>query len=222
MKKLLFSALAIFLSVVAIALGQQVLSRNAVGYQHVTLTRGQLALIRHDFERLDTSLAVSNVFGSLPVGTRVYLWREDQLGYISIGRGPVGWGSPGSNELMRGRGVWVQVPSTAVSNEYQLFLMGEVPDRFTAPTTTVPILPGVKLVGYSYPVDIMWTNTTIARNAPVGSRIHTWSGSGYVTYGRGPVGWGAATNLVITPGQGFWVQWASGTNWTEPKPYTWP
>lgn len=221
MKKLLIVTLVI-LSVAAIAFGQQVLSRNAVGYQQITLTKGQLALIRHDFERLDTSLAISNVFASLPILTRVFLWNDSQTAYVSINRGPLGWGTQGSNELYRGRGLWALVPSTAVSNEYQVFLMGEVPDRFTAPTTTVSILPGVKLTGYSYPVDIKWTNTTLARSAPVGSRIHVWGGAGYSSYNRGPLGWGSGTNLVLTPGMGFWVQWGSATNWAEAKPYTWP
>ncbi|MBU1695206.1 MAG: hypothetical protein KKC51_14760 [Verrucomicrobia bacterium] len=221
MKKLLLVTLGV-LSVVAIAFGQQVLSRNAVGYQQVTLTKGQLALIRHDFEELDTALAVSNVFASLPINTRVYLWNDTQTAYINIGRGAGGWGTQGSNELYRGRGFWVLVPASAVSNEYQVFLMGEVPDRFTAPTTTVAILPGIKLVGYPYPVEMKWTNTTLAKSAPIGTRLYIWGGNAYSNYGRGPGGWGSGTNVMLTPGMGFWVQLASLTNWSEAKPYTWP
>jgi hypothetical protein len=221
MKKLLIVTLVV-LSVAAVAFGQQVLSRNAVGYQQLTITKTNLALIRHDFEPLNTQLAVSNVFASLPNGTRVSIWNKTQTGYINISRGLGGWGPDGSNTLSRGESCWVLIPSTAASNAYQVFLMGEVPDRFTAPTTTVTILPGMKLVGYSYPVDIKWTNTTLAKNSPVGTRISVWYGSSYSNYSKGLGGWGPGTNLVITPGMGFWVQLASGTNWAEAKPYTWP
>lgn len=222
MKKLLIVVLAVA-SIAAVAFGQQVLSRNAVGYQQVTLTKGQLALLRHDFEALDTPLAVSNVFASLPNGTRVSIWNATQTGYININRGLSGWGTAGSNILYRGQGMWVLVPASAPSNAYQVFMMGEVPDRFTAPSSTVSMLAGLKLAGYSYPVDIKWTNTTLARMAPSGSRISVWNGTGYSNYNRGLSGWGTSGNaLTLTPGMGFWLQWASATNWVEPKPYTWP
>ena len=221
MKKLIIVTLVV-ISVAAVAFGQQVLSRNAVGYQQVSLPKGQMSLIRHDFEELDTQLCISNVFASLPQGSQVNLWKEDQTGYITINRGLAGWGASGSNLLLRGRGFWVKIPSTAPSNAYQVFLMGEVPDRFSAPTTTISVLPGAKLAGYPYPVDIKWTNTTIAKAAPSGSKIHVWNGASYVTYNRGLGGWGSGTNLMITPGMGFWLQWGSGTTWTETKPYTWP
>lgn len=223
MKKLLVAALVV-LSVVAIAVGQQVLSRNAVGYQKVTLEKGKFAMARHDFETLDTPLVISNVFASLPAGSRVMLWKEDQSGYIVATKTILGtWGAAGSNVLARGRGFWVQVATTAPSNTYDVFMMGEVPDKFTAPTTTVNVLAGFTLTGYGYPTEIKWTNTTVAKSAPAGSTIFIWTGSNYVPYTRTVLGWtGGATNLLLTPGMGFWLRWASATNWAEGKPYTWP
>ncbi|HRZ13461.1 MAG TPA: hypothetical protein P5567_13515 [Kiritimatiellia bacterium] len=222
MKKLIIVTLVV-LSVAAVAFGQQVLSRNAVGYQQVTLPKGQLSLVRHDFEELDTPLTVSNVFASLPQNSKVYLWKADQSGYQTYTKAfGVGW-TGATNELERGRAFWVQIPATAASNNYQAFLMGEVPDRFTATNTTIPVAAGFTLSGYSYPVDQYWTNMSIAKMAPNNSKIHVWNGSGYVTYTKAfGVGWSAATNLVITPGMGFWLQWAAATNWNEVKPYTWP
>ena len=45
MKKILIIMLAI-LGIAAVAFGQQVLSRNAVGYQQVTLTKGEYSIVR--------------------------------------------------------------------------------------------------------------------------------------------------------------------------------
>ncbi|MBP7829357.1 MAG: hypothetical protein KA248_05525 [Kiritimatiellae bacterium] len=224
MKKLLIVMLAIA-SVAAVAFGQQVLSRNAVGYQQITLTKGVFSMVRHDFEDLDTPLAISNVFASLPTSSKVYLWKTDQSGYNTITKAALGgWGAGGTNILYRGSGVWVLVPASAVSNEYQVFLMGEVPDRFTAPSSTVGVAAGFTLSGYSYPVVQSWTNLSIAKQAPVGSKLYIWTGAGYDTYTRAALGgWGAAGNaLLINPGQGFWLKWANATNWSELKPYTWP
>lgn len=222
MKKIMAVTAAIVLAASLVAWAQQVLSRNAVGYQRVTLAKGSLSILRHDFEPLDTPLAISNVFAGLPLNSKVFLWRPDQSGYIIATRGLTGWGTDGSNILTRGRGFWVQIPVSAASNFYDVYLMGEVPDRFTAPTSVVAVAAGLTLAGYPYPVEIAWTNTTLAKMAPMGSKLFVWDGTNFIPYTRGLTGWGAATNLLVRPGMGFWLQWASATNWTEAKPYTWP
>ena len=224
MKKLIVCALVV-LTIASGAIAQQVLSRNAVGYQQITLTKGVYSMIRHDFEALDTALAVSNVFASLPTSSKVLFWKEDQSGYVQLSKAAIGgWGAGGTNILYRGRGAWVLVPAAALSNQYQVFLMGEVPDRFTAGTSAVSVANGFTLAGYPYPVETKWTNTSLAKQAPVSSKLMIWNGTGYDSYSKALVGgWGALGNAVtITPGQGFWLKWANATNWTEVKPYTWP
>ena len=223
MKKLLIVTLVV-LSIAAVTFGQTVLSRNAVGYQQITLEKGKLALIAHDFQALDTSLAISNVFASLPTGSKLFFWKPDQSGYEPfIKQALGGWQVGGSNILYRGRGAWVLVPNSAVSNAYQVFLMGEVPDKTTAPTSFVSVAAGLTMSGYPYPVEMKWTNLAIARQAPVGSKLFIWT-TNYVPYQKQALGgWGAGGNaLTIMPGQGFLLKWASATNWSEAKPYTWP
>lgn len=63
--------------------------------------------------------------------------------------------------------------------------------------------------------------------AQAGTRLSLWNGTGYVNYNRTLGGWGDASAVVLTPGQGFWVSYdgltfPSATNLSLVKPYTWP
>lgn len=222
MKKLIIVTLVV-ISVAAVAFGQQVLSRNAVGYQQISLQKGRLAIVRHDFEELDTYINVSNVFANLPVNSKIHLYQGSTYNTVTK-TALFNWGAGGSNRLDRGQSFWVEIPATAASNFYQVFMMGEVPDRFSATDTVVAVRSGLTMAGYGYPVDVYWTNTSLAKMAPINSKIHIWAGTNYVSHTKTALfGWGSAGNAqVITPGMGFWCQWAAATNWTEVKPYTWP
>ena len=200
----------------------QVLSRNAVGYVRVTCPRGGLVLVRMDFESLDGSdLHAEDVFGDqLPSGTSIYAFDPSIPGYVIDNYSFLGWST--NIVFQRGKGFWIEVPDSAPSNEYQVYLMGEVPDRFTAPTSTVSVASNLSLLGYMYPSDILWTNTELAKNANMGDRLYHWDGTSYVPNTLGFLGW-TDPNLVITPGMGFWFETtAAATNWIETKPYTWP
>ncbi|HDD25297.1 MAG TPA: hypothetical protein ENF52_07665 [Chloroflexi bacterium] len=119
-------------------------------------------------------------------------------------------------------GFWIKVPDTAASNEYEVYMLGEVPDRFSAPTSTTDIASGSTLVGYMYPSEILWTNTHLARNAVIGDMMYYWDGTNYIANNKTFMGW-SDPNLLITPDMGFWFCTSrSGTNWVEVKPYTWP
>ena len=218
--------LAVIVAAAALALfcyaqTNQVLSRNAVGYVKVTCPRGGLVLVRMDFESLDGSdLHAEDVFGDqLPLGTSIYAYDPSIPGYVSDSRNPFGWST--NIVFGRGMGFWIKVPGTAASNEYEVYMLGEVPDRFSAPTSTTDIASGLTLVGYMYPSEIYWTNTTLAKNAALGDTLYYWDGSNYVANSLNPFGWGDP-NLVITPGMAFWFKTGSATNWVESKPYTWP
>jgi len=220
------TGLAILILIVAASLSyaqtNQVLSRNAVGYTKITCPKGGLVLVRMDFESMDGGdLHAEDVFGDqLPMGSIIYSYDTSIPGYVSDSRTFAGWST--NIVFERGMGFWIKVPDTAASNEYQVYMMGEVPDRFTAPTSTTDIANGVTLVGYMYPNDIYWTNTTLAKNAAMGDKIYYWDGSNYVVDSLGFVGW-SDPNLVITPHMGFWFKTAQpATNWVETKPYTWP
>lgn len=209
------------LAAVVVAQTNQVLSRNAVGYTRVVVPKGGFQMVRMDFEDLEGGdLRAADVIGDqLPVGSRVYWYDPSLATYVTDLRGAGGWTT--NIIFERGRGLWLRVSSTAPSNEYVVYLMGEVPDRFTAPSSGVSIASGFTQVGYMYPADILWTNTTLAKNAKIGDRVYYWSGSNYVQVLRGPGGW-SDPNLLITPAMGFWYRTTSATNWWETKPYTWP
>lgn len=235
MKRMVLVMLAIVVTG-TLAFGQtQVLSRNAVGYVKVDAERGKFALVRLDFESMDGSqggcIVVSNLLDStqFPADTLLYLWNYDTRQYKSlVQRDPRGgWGLEGSNLLCRGEGFWLKIPASAASNSYPVFLMGEVPDRTTAPTTTMDNVFGMNILGYPYPVDTYWTNTDLAKKLPANALLYLWVSTSnkydgpYQKNPRGGV-WDGAENLVIRPGQAFWVSTTQAVDWVEGKPYTWP
>lgn len=224
MKKLIIATLA--LTVVGssvLAQTNQVLSRNAVGYVRVEAPSNKLNMIRLDFINLAGSpYTVTNLFGNqLSQGAVVYIWDISNQVYRTESKQLRGW-SPGTNAIRRGYGIFMQ----SFSNT-QIFLMGEVPDQSTAPTTVVHGLAGLNLTGYPYPADLLFTNSPYFANAVQGDILYTWNvdSQTYNTYSRQLRGWSPAdhTNLVLKPGQGFWYQRTAGNvSWTFPKPYTWP
>lgn len=225
MKKIVIAALALGLvGSAAFAQTNSVLSRNAVGYVKVDAVRSNLTFIAHNFIDINGGpVTVTNLLGTqVPVGTTVTIWDPAVQQYRSESRNVVGW-NPGTNRLNAGRGFWLRIPNGAASNSYAIYLMGEVPDKTTLPTSTVSIVSGLNMTGYPFPVATHWTNTTLAKSAPVGATVVFWNpvSQAYNSAARNVVGWNPSTNRVF-PGQGFWFRTTIATNWTEVKPYTWP
>ena len=133
---------------------------------------------------------------------------------------------PGTTRVARGEGFWIRVPGTAVSNEYPVRLIGQIPDRMTAPSTVVQNITGVNMLGFPYPVQEKWTNTDIAKKTPGSSTLYLWDQSNqvYMVYSKSARGsWGSMmSNVVLNPGQGFWLRNTDTFDWVESKPYTWP
>lgn len=199
----------------------QVLSKNAVGYVRVDLPKG-LSLVQNVFNPIGAPIAISNTFSTLPNNSKVHIWNGGT--YSTYNKAAIGaWGSNGSNQLARGTGFWVEIPQTAASNSYSVFLMGEVPDNTN---TVVSLTAGLNMKGYPYPVSEKWTNTALAKASPNNTKLHIWNGSGYATYNRAAIGgWNSSSNVVLNPGQGFWVEFpgtAASTNVSITKPYQWP
>lgn len=199
-----------------------VIGRNAVGYIKVNIPRGNLMMIQSPFENLNGSgrCVVGELLGSnFPRGAIAYLWNKELQQYKSEGF-TTRW-IPGTNTFSRGAGVYVKIPGTAASNSYDIFMTGEVPDRFTAPASAMPIVRGMQMVGFMYPVSTPLTNTALATTAKRGDIVYywktnqTWGSEGFVTR------WIPGT-FVLDPGQAFYYQTTNATVWTETKPYTWP
>jgi hypothetical protein len=64
-----------------------------------------------------------------------------------------------------GEAFWVK--NKRGSNQV-VYLMGEVPDRYTMPTNEVDVVEGMSLVSFSFPVEIAITNLNLPQ-AKVGN-----------------------------------------------------
>ena len=218
-------------------------SVNVVGFEKFTVSTGQLALVRCDFLSVGSPLTVSNVFGTtLPIGTQLYFWNGLAYTIDTYSRYLVSppsnyatnW-APGTNLLVTGKAFWIRLPAVAPQPSYDITVAGEVPGNTRQPSNTVGVLPGLNMVGYSYPTQIAWTNTTMASQAVIGDRLYLWNGSAYNIYNYARIlvsppsnyktNWGGAKSVVLQPGQGFWYSRdaaAAPFNWTEIAPYVLP
>lgn len=231
--------IAVVVLLVAIAMGSsvygqtnQVLSRNAVGYEKVTVPTSGLQLVRLDFVPVGTtpgaeSITVSNLIGGqLPNFSQVFVWNVTNQTYNSSTRNRSGDWSP--NLLIpRGAGMWLK--SAATSN-LDVYLMGEVPGVYVSGTNTTNVIKsGITLSGYPYPAGIMFTNTDLYKNSTNFDQLFVWNSEvqSYNTWTKNRSGvWQPTTitNLELQPGQGFWYvsKQVGDFLWTESKPYTWP
>ena len=224
MKRILVVVLALAF-IGGIAFGDptnQVLSKNAVGYVKVTIPKGALMLIQTPFENLSgaTYYNVGEILGSnLPVGSVAYFWSKGDQQYKSENYG-TRW-FPGTNRFERGEGLFVKMPSTAQSNSYDIFLMGEVPDSITAPTSEMYIVQGLQMIGYMYPTEVPISNSMLTSIAKSGDVLYYWKTNqqwGSENYGTR---WFPGT-LKLQPGQAYFYRSAKTNLWIEAKPYSWP
>ena len=133
--------------------------------------------------------------------------------------------------LKSGKGFWeAQAVDRIVlpGNSFFLCPTGncEITLTGTAPVSPVTnqIYARWSVLGYPYPVDVKWSQTTLASNLPTGTRVYFWSqnAQNYQTFLKGPPakgGWGdAASKYVIHPGDGFIVRQPPGSTpfiWSE-------
>lgn len=217
MKKTII-ALAVIALVAPLAFGQEVLSRNAVGYVKVTAPKG-FTLVSMDFDSMVGDTAADIIGDQLPTGSSVLFWDPVAQVYVAESKTRSGW--TGTNQITRGRAMFLNVASDAVSNEYQVYLMGEVP----ASTGQTYKTAGFYFQGYPYPVGILWTNTDISAQAAVGDSLLWWDtgAQGYVASSKTRSGWGGdGPTKTLNPGEGFIMDSAAALTVNETKPYTWP
>lgn len=209
----------------AMAAETNVSSVNVVGYTKVSVPSNGLTLVALNLESISgANMCISNLVGNqLPNGSYAFIWDRGgvQGSYINCSKSSRSGWTPGTNILHRGDAFWLYVPgSVATAAQYEVVLSGEVPDSTLESTTTVDNIRSVDAVGYPYPTDTLWTNTTLAKGAPVGSYVHVWNGAAYDTYNKGArSGWTTPAGFVLRMGQAFWFQTVAATNWTEIVPY---
>ena len=156
----------------------------------------------------------------LPSGSSIYFWNPVSQSYVGETKTRSGWG-PGTNTITIGRALFVRVDQAAVSNEYQIYLMGEVP----AATGQTYAVNGFYFQGYPYPVSVLWTNTDISKQAASGDSVIVWDTTtqAYISSAKTRSGWGVpGPTMVLEPGQGFILRSSSPLTVNETKPYTWP
>ena len=197
----------------------EVVSVNIVGYQKIICEGGKLHFASTAFSNPTGGILRSaNVFSNqLPNGSSVLAYDTTLKAYRIDNKNFSGWGTNIVYE--GGMGFVIKVPSAATSTTYEVTLMGEVPMEGSNLNL---VANGLNLMGYPYTASVLWTNTDLAKSAVNGDSLRVWNtiSQAYVIYNRNFSGWGAATNLVITPGMGFWFKTAS-TNHTiiEVRPY---
>ena len=236
MKKTLWIAIAGMLvaSVIA-ASAQEVLSANAVGYIKKTLPAGG-KLISLSIP-LNNMTEASNVFGrtsiaqEAPIGSVVYFWDPALQVWAGGSKSSLGggrWAAAQSNHVcLSGEAFFLKGNPTNTAN-VEVTITGEVPSDASL-ARAIPGANALGTVANPFPVDFKFGESTLARNASVGSVVYfwdealqTWAGGSKSSLGGGR--WPAAqSNTVVLAGTGFFLKESgSVVSWTNAKPYTWP
>ena len=219
----------------------QVSSNNIVGYFKLTLDRGKLILLRNVFDSGSTNAVTpDSLFGStLPVGTEVYAWNNQTAAYLiskySIKSGPPPTFKPTTTnwtisvDIGRGKGFWLKIPTNAPQSTYTIYFTGQVP---TNSTETIQIAQGLNMAAYTFPSEILWTNTALSKNSKVGDEMYLWNPTNQsytitkYTIKNGPpptfkpvtTNW-TILNMTIPFGHSVWYKSAVPREWSEPRPY---
>ena len=166
---------------------------QAEGYPYTTnitinIPSNQQVLVSYAYE--STNNTINELFAGLPSLSEVSLWGANMAWKPYMKAGRSGWGAGGTNRLTIGTAAIIWSP--AATNVY---FSGSIP---SAVSTAVYKVNGYTWMGYPYPADVAFTNTTIAKTAANGDKILFWSNSNWVVYSKLRTGWqSGATNLVL-------------------------
>lgn len=235
MKKTLWIAMvgALVASVVA-ASAQEVLSANAVGYiKKEVPPAGDLVPITIPLEAMDSVDVIftnSSVASEAENGSIAYFWSLTNQEWQSSTKSTkdAKWGGAAVGKAMDvGEMFFLKSPATAVAAK-EVTITGQVP-----PTNSPVEVWGqgnLTAIGNPYPVDFVFTNSSLASGAANGSLAYFWDPTGQAwmssTKSTKDGTWGgAAIGRTISAGEGFFLkdQSASATRqWSAEKLYTWP
>lgn len=228
MKKILIGVASVLAATAAFAQTNQVLSKNAVGYEKIDIgPTGAFELVRVDFRGVGgtTNTFYDYVGAQMPVNSSVYFWNVVSQKWDSVTRGGKGWGVASNRLMVIGESMFLKNAPASATN-ITVYMMGEVPDTASVDQNGVVGGGGFTAASYPYPVAQNWTNTDISKKLAANDSVYTWNAAGgsWQSFTKSGKGWGAATGLVVRPGQGLFIKKNSvnGTNWLESKPYTWP
>lgn len=203
----------------ALAQTSTVTSVNSVGYNTIEIGPGDLALVTLPFETFGDSTLENLVGDQLPVGSVAYIWDRATTNYIPSTRSLFG-GWSGTDIVLRGDAFWLKNVGATTST---VTFLGEVPAEYNNAATTTVYGITLDAVGYAYPANVQWTNTTLAKAAPVGSIMWYWNQEiqnydpGYTKSLFG--GWSTPAGFEIEAGKSFWLKSSAVIDWEEVMPY---
>jgi hypothetical protein len=204
----------------AVGFAADVKSVNAVGSIKIDIAPGELVLVSYPFIALEDYSLDTLIGDQMANGSIAHIWDSGINDYQSVARGrSTGWSGA---TVAQGQGFWLQSTAGATQTVY---LVGEVPAaNNNTETTTVSIVNIADAVGYTFPVDVMWTNTALAIAGSNGDTMHYWDRSigDWSSNAKGrSTGWGSAEGLQLKAGEAFFYQPAGGADidWTEIVPY---
>jgi len=205
-KTLLLSAVALAAGLLSSQAQSNVYSANIVGYVTVTNGANQFALYANPLDSGSNTL--SNLFASSPNGTLVEIWNGAGFQSSTKGFGGV-WTT--NLTLSPGQGFFYK----AAANGTNTFVGSIIPQNGASVTNS---LSGglFYLVGSPIPYTDNLTGTNLNLNAAVGNGtlVEIWNGVGFQSSTKGFGGvW--TTNLVIQPGQGFFVKPNAAASWVQ-------
>ncbi|GEM_PF-910635 len=235
MKKTLWIAMvgALVASVV-VASAQEVLSANAVGYIKKTVPpAGDLVPLTIPLEAMDT---VNVIFTNTSVATEAdpgsiaYFWEPVGQNWQSSTKSTKDskWGGAAVGKAMDvGEMFFLKSPLTAVDPK-DVTITGQVPA--TNSPVPVRVQGNLSAIANPYPVDFIFTNSSLAVGSENGSLAYFWDPDGQnwlsATKSTKDGKWGgAAIGRTVTAGEGFFlkdVTTAVSREWDAEKMYTWP
>jgi hypothetical protein len=203
-KTALLTAAALAAGVVA-SMAQNVYSVNVVGYVNVPVTGGQYALLSNPLDNGTNDL--NSLFPNAGTGSTILIW--DGAGYQSSGKG---FGGTWSTNLVipPGVGFFANFASDMTNT-----FVGSVA---AAPgdSVTTSLKAGVySLVGSTIPYTDKLSGTNLNLVLGTGSTVLVWDGTQFKSTGVGFGGGWSPDDFTITPGEGFFVNSASDTDWVQ-------
>lgn len=239
MKKTLWIAMVGALAASVVAASAQgsgeVLSANAVGYiKKEVPPQGKLVAITIPLEAMGASPDVvftnSSVASEADLSSVAYFWEPVSQSWRSSTKSPKNstWDGAAIGKTMDvGEMFFLKSPAAAV-NPKEVTITGQVPA--TNPPVVIRVQGNLTALGNPYPVDFVFTNSTLATEAAPNSLAYFWdtANQGWRSSTKSPKNstWdGAAIGKTVAAGDGFFLKdatTATDREWSAEKIYTWP
>ena len=206
MKNILVSIVVLLLVVVNVMAQCSPIGVNIVGFQKTAIPPNGKVMLVLNYVTFGKATIKNIIKKQLPVGSSAYIWDRTKGKYSQATCKKNGWVGAGANMIIeRGDAFWLL---NAGGKTNYVMIAGEVPLPMNdSESTAIDGLKGCNAVGYAYPADIIWTNSTLAASAAIDDALYIWNVNtqNYSTYQKGSDGWNTPVNFVISAGVGFWI-----------------